>query len=407
MKPYILGKDLVQEPERRFIVDFFGLNESDARDRFPELYQRILTTVKPERDQQTRESYRRKWWIFAEPRANFRPALAGLGRYIATCRTAKHRIFVFLDGTTVPDSKVVAIASDDAFHLGVLSSRIHVTWALASGAKLGIGNDPTYNNAESFGKFPFPACEEGAKARIRALGEELDAHRKRVQAQHPGLSLTAMYNVLAKLRAAERSSTIVGRLCETPGGPPAPPSDTDGLQLTPKDRAIHDAGLVSVLRQLHDELDAAVAAAYGWVRDGRPETDLTDAEILTRLVALNATRAAEEAAGQVRWLRPEYQSREQGAGSRGPATQEQMKLPAASGSKLRAPRSLPPKAPWPKPLAERVAAVERALAAAAGPVTAELLAKHFLRAKPADLAEILETLVTLGRAHEDEGRFTL
>ena len=46
---------------------------------------------------------------------------------------------------------------------------------------------------------------------------------------------------------------------------------------------------MSVLRQLHDEIDAAVFEAYGW-----PAT-LTDEEILARLVALNAERAAEEA----------------------------------------------------------------------------------------------------------------
>lgn len=84
-----------------------------------------------------------------------------------------------------------------------------------------------------------------------------------------------MYNVLEKLRAGE--------------------------ELTEKEKAIHDKGLVSVLKQLHDDLDAAVFAAYGW-----PAT-LTDAEILERLVALNAERAAEEKRGIIHWLRPEYQ----------------------------------------------------------------------------------------------------
>jgi hypothetical protein len=37
--------------------------------------------------------------------------------------------------------------------------------------------------------------------------------------------------------------------------------------------------------------------------------ELPDAAILERLVALNRERAAEEAAGRVRWLRPEYQAR--------------------------------------------------------------------------------------------------
>jgi hypothetical protein len=98
---------------------------------------------------------------------------------------------------------------------------------------------------------PFPLCTEEQKKRIRSIAEELDAHRKRVQAHH-GLTLTGMYNVLEKLRS--------------------------GSELTAKEKLIHDNGLVSVLQPLHDDLDAAVFAAYGW-----PET-LTDAEILQRLV---------------------------------------------------------------------------------------------------------------------------
>ena len=61
--------------------------------------------------------------------------------------------------------------------------------------------------------------------------------------------------------------------------------------LTAKEREIHEKGLVSVLRQLHDDLDAAVFAAYGW-----PAT-LTDEEILERLVALNRERATGGGAG--------------------------------------------------------------------------------------------------------------
>lgn len=180
-----------------------------------------------------------------------------------------------------------------------------------------------------------------------------------------------------------------------------------GRALTAKEQAVHDAGLVSVLRQLHDELDAAVAAAYGWVRAGQAETDLSDAEILTRLVALNAGRAAEEAAGTIRWLRPEYQ-RPKDEGGRMKDEQTALTLPAGksllpSSLKLRPSK----KAPWPKSLADRVRATELALQASAAPVTPAELAKRFTRAKPEDLAEILETLVTLGRAHRDGGKFTL
>ncbi len=37
-----------------------------------------------------------------------------------------------------------------------------------------------------------------------------------------------------------------------------------GLTLTAKEKQIHDQGLVTVLRQIHDELDEAVLEAYGW-----------------------------------------------------------------------------------------------------------------------------------------------
>jgi hypothetical protein len=371
LKPYVIGRDIVQEHEPKFIIDFFGLSAEDARNRHPALFQHVLNTVKAERDQKERDTYRAKWWVFAEPRANLRPALAGLHRYIGTCRTARHRIFVFLEGDTVPDAKIVAIALSEGFFLGVLSSRVHVAWALATGARLGVGNDPNYNHSECFAKFPLPLCGEAEKEPIRKLAEELDAHRKRVQAQH-GLTLTGLYNVLEKIRAGEK--------------------------LTDKEKLIHDQGLVSVLKQLHDDLNAAVFAAYGW-----PAT-LTDSEILERLVALNAERAAEEKRGVIHWLRPEYQIKAIGGTS---STSPTLNLPeSAPKPKARKSKIANRKLPWPKTLPERVQAVETALHAAAAPVAPADLAKQFARAKPADVAEILKTLETLGRARQQGGQFT-
>jgi hypothetical protein len=239
------------------------------------------------------------------------------------------------------------------------------------------------------------------------LAEELDAHRKRVQAQH-GLTLTGLYNVLEKIRAGE--------------------------ELTDKGKLIHDAGLVSVLKQLHDDLDAAVFAAYGWgdlwkyraaaetgsiydfktntvsLLDTTPE-GLTaaiaaferelDAEILQRLVTLNAERIAEEKRGIIHWLRPEYQ----GKGQQGltlPFT-----LPATLGKPQKKAKTAKPKGKnaWPKKMAERVQAVEAALHRF-GMATPAELAGEFKRAKPADVAEILETLVTMGRARQQAGKFS-
>ncbi len=399
IRPYVNGRDLADESRGVLVIDLFGLSVEQVRDSFPAVYQHVLTTVKPERDANNRATYRDNWWIFGEPRREFRPALIGLKRYIATIKTAKHRVFQFLNVWIIPDSKLIAFPFDDGHVLGVLSSRIHCQWALAAGSWLGVGNDPTYVKSASFEKFPFPLCGEPERERIRAVAEALDAHRKRVQAAHPGLTLTGMYNVLEKLRAAERSRS--GGF-QPPDSPARAVENRPSLELTAKERDIHDRGLVSLLKQLHDDLDAAVCAAYGW-----PVT-LTDAEILQRLVTLNAQRAADEQRGVIHWLRPEYQSGGQRA--KGEEQEElalKSKTRAKSDSKPSALRSPPAKQPWPKPLAERIRATEQALHAAGHAVTAEELTKQFSRAKAADLQEILESLVTLGRAHQAGERFSV
>jgi hypothetical protein len=219
IREYRNGKDLTDKPRGVMVIDLFGLPADEVRQRFPAVYQHVLTHVKPERDQNKREGRRKNWWIFGEPNKELRRMLNGLPRYIVTVETAKHRVFQFLPESILPDNMLIAIATDDAFHLGVLSSRIHVVFALAAGGRLGVGNDPRYNKTRCFDPFPFPACDEPAKARIRALGEELDAHRKRVQAQHPGLSLTAMYNVLEKLRAASVLNPAPNRNPDPPSSP--------------------------------------------------------------------------------------------------------------------------------------------------------------------------------------------
>jgi hypothetical protein len=363
IRPYLNGRDLLQERRGIYIIDFYGLTAEEVMSRFPAAYQHLLVNAKPERDQNRNQQFAKTWWVIGHPRQIFRNFTNGLSRYIATVETSTHRIFTFLDISTTPDSTLVTFGFNDAFQLGVLSSRIHVVYALAAGGRMGMGNDPRYNKSRCFDPFPFPECGDSLKARIRSLAEELDAHRKRVQAEHPTLTLTGIYNVLEALR--------------------------EGHTLTAKEKVIHDQGLVSVLRQLHDDLDAAVANAYGW------PADLSDEEILTRLVALNAERAAEEAQGIIRYLRPEYQNP---AGTS--ATQSGLKLTKEKTAKTKTAKTSSAKAPWPKPLAERVRAVEEALRAASAPVTAETLAKTFARASSSDIQEILDTLVTLGRIHQ-------
>ena len=174
------------------VIDLFGLTDAEVRTTYPEVYQHVLESVKPERGANRRETYRSNWWVFGEPRRDLRPALDGLSRYIATVETATHRVFQFLDAAVLPDNKLQVIPSDDAVTLGIVSSRIHVEWALRAGGWLGQGNDPVYVKTRCFDSFPFPAPAPDNANEIRAIAEELDAHRKARQSDHPDLTLTEM-----------------------------------------------------------------------------------------------------------------------------------------------------------------------------------------------------------------------
>lgn len=392
IRAYVNGRDLMQSSRGCSVIDFFGMSESEAREAHPAAFQHVLDHVKPERMTNRRESIRDFWWRFGWERPKLREMTANLQRFICTPETARHRTFCFLSGNVLPDNKLTNIATDDAYNLGVFSCRLHVLWALHSGGRLGVGNDSVYNKVRCFETFPFPdACPE-QQAQIRDLAERLDAHRKRQQAQHPELTLTGMYNVLEKLRAGE--------------------------PLNAKDKTIHEQGLVSLLRELHDELDRAVFATYGWddlaeQLVGKPgaTTPLPDKpeaqaeaeeELLCRLVALNSERAAEEARGHIRWLRPEYQNPsaavapEQSEADLDDTTDfESVPAAAAATGKLT----------WPKQMREQVAAVRHALSQS--PLPADALAAQFKRSPKVAVQAVLDALEELGMVQQDADQYRL
>jgi hypothetical protein len=397
IKRYRNGKDLTDRPRGVLALDFFGMTEDELRAQFPAAYQWLLERVRPVREQNKRESYRRLWWQYAEPRPALRSSLRELRRFVATTETAKHRAFSFVEGDVFPDQKLRVIASDSAFILGTVSSQVHVDWALASGSRLGVGNDPVYNNSRCFEPFPFPAEDTGLTPelsdRIRSLAEQLDAHRKARQAAHEAVTLTGLYNVLAKLRSGEA--------------------------LTAKDKLLHDQGLVSVLRSLHDDLDAAVLQAYGWADlgpvpwgDDAPRATWTDA-LLERLVALNAKRAAEEAQGLVRWLRPDFQDptrRAAAAPQQAEIDTSQPDMPPAdtdasdpAETTAATPATSAPRRPWPADLPAQMRAVADLLAASPVPLAESTLADRFTGRGPwkKRLPQILQTLEAVGRARAE------
>ena len=375
IKPFISGRDLVGKIRNIHVIDFFELSEAQAS-KYPEAFQKIINEVRPHRIVNERGIRKENWWLFGENMPKTRYAIRDLKRYIATTRTAKHKFFLFLPNTFVPESEVISVGLEDAFHLGVMSSYIHSYWALAAGGDLG-GNTPRYNNTVCFEPFPFPDPTSEQKQKIRELGERLDSHRKQVQTNHPDITITGMYNLLEKLRAGE--------------------------SFTEKDREYNNKALVTTLKQIHDELDEVVFEVYGWqdlwaeLQSGQPADQINE-NILERLVALNAERAEEERNGLVRWLRPEYQAPDEVKPTqttiKGTETDTETVIEPVEQQK------------WPTKFKDQLAAVRNLLRTNTGEWTVNQIASQFKTASQSKhkIESCLESLEALGivASHNEE-----
>ncbi|WP_205737174.1 DNA methyltransferase [Acidovorax sp. HDW3] len=185
------------------------------------------------------------------------------------------------------------------------------------------------------------------------------------------LTLTGLYNVLAALR--------------------------EGRALTAKEKTLHTQGLVSVLRELHDELDAAVLTAYGL-----PSSASADA-ILQHLVQLNADRAREEAQGRIHWLRPAFQNLEKSL-SKQELVALDYQAPEADLTPEK-PLSKQEQTTWPATLPEQVRAVATLLAAHSTALPLPAIEAAFKGRGPwkKSLPTLLQTLEALGRARQEAG----
>ncbi len=395
--PYRNGQDLAGHSRSVMVIDLYPLAADEVRDRFPRVYQHVVERVKPERDQNNRRTYRENWWIFGEPRSDLRPVLELLGRYIATIETSKHRFFQFLDAEIRPDNKLINIGVQEAASLSVLSSSTHCFWFQANAGKIGVyALDSVYVKTRCFDTFPFPALPKGSKLEqlLDDQGDRLDVFRKERLAEHDFLTMTSLYNVLERERELENG-------CEVPA-------------LTAKERDIHEAGLVSVLKEIHDDIDRTTFEAYGWAdlipalvgKPGAtmpsphktPEQEEAEEELLARLVALNRERTEEERRGIVRWLRPDYQI---------PKLGHKVKAPDDAGqveADLVLPEAAEGKPAWPQDGLARIRILREMLDRAAAPAGAEMLSAAFRGRDSArrrkSVEKVLETLAAAGAAQK-------
>ncbi len=278
LAPWRNGMDLTRRSRDMWIIDFgWEMSERDAS-LFQEPFSYVVENVKPVRISNRREVYAKYWWRHVEARPALRAKMQQTPRYICTARVSKYRLFVWLDKSVVPDSATIAITQDDDTTFGILHSRFHEAWSLRRGTWLGVGNDPRYTPTTTFETFPFP---EGLTPNIPAKDYADDLR------------------AIAIAKAAKRLDELRNAWLNPPDLVRIEPEVVPGYpdRILPKDAqaavTLKQRTLTNLYNQrpqwladAHRDLDAAVAAAYGW------PADISEEDALAKLLELNLSRAA-------------------------------------------------------------------------------------------------------------------
>jgi very-short-patch-repair endonuclease len=287
---YLGGEELNSSPTQRhhrYVINFGQMSEDEAR-QWPDLMAIVEKKVRGKRGKHSTAP----WWQFERLRGELYEAIRPLERVLAIARVGQQAAFSFLTTDHIFSEQLVAFSIDGSTGLALLQCRVHEIWARFFASSL--EDRLRYTPSDCFETFPFPRGWQD-DAVLEAAGKEYHDFR-------------------AKLMADE---AVRGKQME--GLPP------EGLTATYN--RFHDPdctlpGIVE-LRRLHEEMDRAVLAAYGWSdvptrceflldyeEDEEDEEgaqarkkkkpwrfrwpDEVRDDVLARLLALNAERAAEE-----------------------------------------------------------------------------------------------------------------
>ncbi len=154
VRPYANSLDVVRRPQDVWVIDFGVDMPVDEAALYEAPFEHVLLNVKPKRDLVKRDSYRRRWWLHAEPVQGMRRGIAPLDRFLVTPSVAKYRVFAWLSGNVLPDHQLIVFARDDDYFFGVLHSRAHELWSLRMGTSL--EDRPRYTPTTCFETFPLP-----------------------------------------------------------------------------------------------------------------------------------------------------------------------------------------------------------------------------------------------------------
>ena len=264
----LTGDDLNNSPgcdPVQWVINFGARSLADAR-RFNEPFQIVEDRVKLHRleyegDTGRDRALRTYWWLFRGHRQEIEDYAAKHKRLIARSVVSKYSVFAFVDASFVCTASMYCFLSDDDAMFALLQSSLHDTWSRRYGSTLRI--DLRYIAGSCFKTYPLVR-----NIALVRFGADYNAHRVSVAQQH-GLGLTDLYNYFHR---PDKTSADIQKL-----------------------------------RQLHVEMDNAVAAAYDWTdldldhdfhetKQGVRYTISGPArrEVLARLLKLNHERYAEE-----------------------------------------------------------------------------------------------------------------
>ena len=246
LSPWLNGRDVTERSRGKWIIDFQDMPLEQAA-LYEAPFEYVKKHVLPLREGNRDRQRRTNWWRLGRSGEDLRDAVRPLTRFIVTPRVSKHRVFVWVIPETLPDSAVVAIARDDDYAFGVLHSRFHEVWARAMGTQLReVESGFRYTPTTCFETFPFPEPTEEQREAVAGAARKLDELRQ------GWLNPTGV-------TAADLKKRTLTNLYNNPP---------------------------TWLQNLHEQLDHAIAAAYGWPHD------LSGPEMLEQLLMLNQQRAS-------------------------------------------------------------------------------------------------------------------
>ena len=271
LKLWINGMDLTRRPSGKWIIDFgWDMSQAEAA-LFEAPFAHVAESVRPERRKSRVVKLKDFWWRHERPRPEMWRRIGKSSRYIATSMVAKHRLFVWCDPRVCPDQQLIVIARDDDTTFGILHSRFHEAWSLRLGTSL--EDRPRYTSTTTFETFPFP---EELSPNIPAADYADEPHAA-------AIAKTARRLVELRDRWLNPPEWVQWVDEPVPGYPkrPVPRDETAAKEHKKSTLTNLYNARPQWLADAHADLDAAVAAAYGW------PADISDDDALRELLALN------------------------------------------------------------------------------------------------------------------------